>query len=70
MTERSGKRCGKFPGSVLWLQQGAPATAANLRYEAAARGIVAERLESAYRTIWERQQRGEPPASFAVAATA
>jgi predicted O-linked N-acetylglucosamine transferase (SPINDLY family) len=25
-------------------------------------------IESAYETMWERYQRGEPPASFAVAA--
>jgi protein O-GlcNAc transferase len=27
---------------------------------------ITRHLEAAYQTMWERQQRGEPPASFAV----
>jgi predicted O-linked N-acetylglucosamine transferase (SPINDLY family) len=34
----------EVPGSVLWLLEGHPATVANLRREASARGILAERL--------------------------
>jgi predicted O-linked N-acetylglucosamine transferase (SPINDLY family) len=34
----------EVPGSVLWLLEGHPAAVANLRREAAARGVLAERL--------------------------